>query len=802
MKTLETWERVDAVAQGVTLRVEDTHELRIEALSDNRFRVRLLRDGRWRQGRTWCVAPDGPPPEQGRSRDSLAGFDCPPVAVTEHAQGLTIATQSLRAKVMRPLQIQWQANIAGQWRDLAQDRPTGAYLLGRRGPALAHFLRRHPRESVYGLGEKTGPLDRTGRRFEMRNLDAMGYDARHTDPLYKHIPFTITRTPDAGSFSLFYDTLAGCWFDLGNELDNYHAPYRSFRAEDGDLDYYFTWAPDVLTLVKAQQALTGGMAFPPRWSLGYSGSTMAYTDAPDAQAQMLGFLDALDRHEIPCDSFHLSSGYTSIGDKRYVFNWNRDKFSDIAGFTGAYARAGVHLIANIKPCLLHDHPRYDEVAQSGLFIRDSDTGAPELSVFWDAKGSHLDFTNPDTLAWWRHNVTQELLARGLDSTWNDNNEFEVWDHHAQCHGFGTPIDMGLIRPLHALLMVQASENAQRAHAPDKRPYLITRAGCAGLQRHAQTWTGDNRTSWDSLRWNIRMGLGLALSGISNIGHDVGGFAGPQPDAELLLRWVQNGIFHPRFVIHSWNDDGTVTEPWTHAQVLPKIREAIALRYRLLPYLYTCLWRAVTEGEPMLRPTFLDHEDDPQCHADTDDFLLGRDVLVANVVEPGATLRQVYLPRNGTGWWDFHTGRWYAGGAWVEMPVTLDSIPLFVRAGAVLPLAQGTMRATAQAETARHLALFPAPGLGEQVSWIYDDAGDNADALSGNHCLTRVTLSRGSGSGASGGLTLALNHSGQMAFPFAQLTLVLPQGCAETVDCGGSILGHGGTLSARRRNEAG
>lgn len=788
MKTAETWQLATKDGHGVTLTVDGKHSLRIEALETAQFRVRLLKNGAWRLGRSWAVAPDGPLPREGRSRECLEGFSCPVVDIRQDGDALILSTDTLRAIIRQPLHLHWQAKCDDGWRDVAQDRPTGAYMLGRRSHANAHFLRRHPGEAVFGLGEKTGPLDRTGRRFEMRNLDAMGYDAQTTDPLYKHIPFTLTRTPDAGSFSLFYDTMAGCWFDLGNELDNYHAPFRSFRAEDGDLDYYFTWAPDVLSLVKAQQKLTGGMAFPPRWSLGYSGSTMAYTDAPDAQAQLSGFLSDLERHAIPCDSFHLSSGYTSIDGKRYVFNWNTDKFPDVEGFTTAFDRAGVNLIANIKPCLLQDHPRYAEAASQGLFITDSDTGTPEISVFWDAKGSHLDFTNPATLDWWQANITAALVQRGLTSTWNDNNEFEVWDHHAQCHGFGAPIDMGLIRPLHGLLMAKASEAAQMAHAPAKRPYLITRAGGAGLQRHAQTWTGDNRTSWDSLRWNIRMGLGLALSGISNIGHDVGGFAGPQPDAELLLRWVQNGIFHPRFVIHSWNDDGTVTEPWTHPDVLPEIRAAIRLRYRLLPYLYTCLWRAVTQGEPMLRPTFLDHEHDAQCHVDTDDFMLGQDLLVASVVTQGATQRRVYLPHNATGWWSFELGQWHAGGQWLDLPVTLASIPLFVRGGAVLALACGAQRATPQAETARELAVFPAPGDGSELSYVYDDDGDNADALDGNHCQTALTLAR-----RNGRLTLSRSHQGRAAFPFAQVTLTLPAGMTERVWVGGRAFGHGDVI---------
>ncbi|MCC5960794.1 MAG: alpha-glucosidase [Rhodobacteraceae bacterium] len=788
MKTLGNWCLLSRDDCSVTLQVEGQHILSIEALENAQFRVRLRKDGQWRLARSWTVAPDGPLPREGRARDAREGFSCPPVEVTQEDGTITIATDHVRAVIRTPLHICWQAMIGGQWRDVAQDRPTGAYMLGRRDHRNAHFMARDRREHVFGLGEKTGPLDRTGRRYEMRNLDAMGYNAEATDPLYKHIPFTLTRTPDAGSFSLFYDTLAGCWLDLGNELDNYHAPYRSFRAEDGDLDYYFTWAPDMLALVKAQQHLTGGMAFPPRWSLGYSGSTMAYTDAPDAQAQMLGFLDALRTHEIPCDSFHLSSGYTSIDGKRYVFNWNTDKFPDIAGFARAYADAGIHIVANIKPCLLQDHPRYDEAAGQGLFIRDSDTDAPEISMFWDAKGSHLDFTNPDTLDWWQGNVTTALLDYGLDCTWNDNNEFEVWDDRAQCHGFGAPIDMGLIRPLHALLMTQASEAAQKAHAPDKRPYLITRAGCAGLQRHAQTWTGDNRTNWHSLRWNIRMGLGLAMSGISNIGHDVGGFAGPQPDGELLLRWVQNGIFHPRFVIHSWNDDGSVTEPWTHPDVLPLIRDAFALRYRFLPYLYTCLWQAVTKGEPMLRPTFLDHEDDAECLADTDDFMLGRDLLVASVVEQGAQQRCVYLPRNATGWWDFHAGTWHAGGQWLKLAVSLDSIPLFVRAGAVLTMAQPGARSGDAASVA---AVFPAPDHGVHVSQSYDDGGDNADALSGNHCVTRFELSR---DGAGFGLSVTL--TGQSAFAPEKLRLVLPEAAREPVRIGGAAVAHGEFFSIR------
>ncbi|MDP5218990.1 glycoside hydrolase family 31 protein [Ruegeria sp. 2205SS24-7] len=741
MKTLCNWRLDESGPNGLSLRIERRHLLRIEVLDHDLVRVRLLRDGVWRLDRSWSVAPQSDVPWEGRARDDLAGFSCPKI-LTDDA---TLETNHLRLTVMSPLALRWECRIEpdAPWRHLAEDRTTGAFMLGRRDNRVAHFMHRFPDERYFGLGEKAGPLERGGRRYEMRNLDALGYDARSTDPLYKHIPFSITERPGAGAMGLFYDNLSTCWFDLGNELDNYHAPFRSWRAEDGDLDLYLSWAPDVRGVVKRQAWLTGGTAFMPRWGLGYSASSMAYTDAPDAQEQMHGFLERLRTVEIPCDSFQMSSGYTSINGKRYVFNWNTAKFPDMAGLAADFAAEDVELIANIKPVMLDDHPKYAKAVEQGLFLNDSETGQSEVSAFWDGQGTHLDFTNPDTVRWWQDNVTTALLTQGIGSTWNDNNEYEVWDDGARAKGFGVPIEISQIRPLMGLLMTRASHGAQLAHAPDKRPYLISRCAAPGTQRYAQTWTGDNRTNWDTLRWNIPMGLGLSLSGFYNIGHDVGGFAGPRPEPELFLRWVQNGIFHPRFTIHSWNDDNTANEPWMYPEITAQVRDAIRLRYRLLPYLYTQLYRAVTEHEPILRPLFLDFPDDPACRDAQFEFMLGPDLLIASVIEQGAKTRQVYLPDWPGGWWQLDSARWHPGGQTLEIPVTLDSIPVFVRGGSVLPLSENTTRATPDKEGSRVLLVCPARGVGGTItSWVYDDDGIAQDALSGNHCLAAVKLTSG------------------------------------------------------------
>jgi len=791
MKPLKEWTLAGQSGSGITLTIAGGHDLEVFVLDEDLIRILVKKGGTLRLPRTWAVAPDGDVPWEGRRREDIEGFPCPGFTLNRVGETVVVGTRKLRLTIEQPLRMIWEARQEdGSYRQFAADRLVNPYMLGVSDHAHWHFLERaEGSDRIYGLGEKAGVLERTGKRYEMRNLDAMGYSARTTDPLYKHIPFTITRTEGAGCYSVYYDNLATCWFDLGNEIDYYHKAYRSYRAEDGDLDFYVRWAPEMLDLVKAQTAMVGGTAFPPLWSLGYSGSTMHYTDADNAQEQVESFLSLVGENDIPCDSFQLSSGYTSIDGKRYVFNWNTDKFPDAKAMSARFAEEGVYLAANIKPCLLQDHPRYQEAAQAGLFVRDSETGDPERSPFWGDEGSHLDFTNPATVDWWKGNVSRQLLDYGIGSTWNDNNEFEIWDRAAKCHGFGEEIEIGLIRPLMSVLMNRASHEAQVAHAAGKRPYLITRSGSYGVQRYAQTWSGDNRTSWETLRYNIKMGLGMSLSGLYNIGHDVGGFAGSEPGPELLVRWVQNGIFHPRFTIHSWSDDGTVNEPWMYPEVTPLVRDAIKFRYRLIPYLYNVLHQAVAAHEPMLRPVFLDHEHDPACFEETDDFMIGRDLLVASVVEPGAGSRSVYLPDNGDGWWDFWTGTWYEGGNRLSMPVDLGSMPLFVRAGAIPPLAEGLTRADAAQDGKRTFALFPAPGKFAASTSIYQDDGLSMDGPDGNHCLTEVTLT-----GDDSSLHLNWSSSGTWRPAHDSVRVVLPAGEGRDLIVNGSPLASGGSTA--------
>jgi alpha-glucosidase len=387
--------------------------------------------------------------------------------------------------------------------------------------------------------------------------------------------------------------------------------------------------------------------------------------------------------------------------------------------------------------------------------------------FWDETGAYLDFTNPETYAWWKARVTDALLQYGIASTWNDNNEFEIWSDQPQIHGFGTPRRACEAKPLHTLLMIKASREAQCAYAPNQRPFLISRSGAAGMQRYVQTWSGDNYTSWETLRYNIRMAMGLALSGVSNTGHDIGGFSGPAPEPELFLRWVQHGIFLPRFSIHSWNDDQSVNEPWMYPEITPHVRALIKFRYRLIPYLYDLLWRSHSRYEPMIRPTFHDFPDDARCFEENDDMLLGGKLLVASVVDAGQRERTVYLPQ-GCNWYDFWSGDHFAGGQNVTLPAPWDRPPLLVREGSAVPLNVAELHFSHPADE-RGFAVFPPKAAGAFKDEFFDDDGQSEAYRQQQYGLWQIAVSAD-----PAGLDIAITRAGSCPPAASEVTVLLPR----------------------------
>ncbi|SEC75058.1 alpha-glucosidase [Rhizobiales bacterium GAS191] len=768
-----------AVSKAVLLRSLD-HGVELDCGGGLRCRILLptagmarmvfIPAGGLRQDRSWMVsAGTDEVPREGRSRLELDAGPSPAFTLERREDRLILKTDEVALEIgLAPLALRWHRPDG---RLFAADRGSRAYAFGGHRPGLLHAMARHSEDRYYGLGDKTGPLDLRGRRLRTTMTDALGFDPKTGDPLYKHWPFLIVRDGESGSFhGIFYDNLVAATFDLGAEHSNYYGLYRSYEADDGDLDYTLIFGPSVADVVAGFARLTGQMSFGPRWSLGFSQTAMALADAPDAQERISGFIDRCAAEEVPISAFHFGSGYTMIGKRRYVFHWNHEKFPKPEALVAKFKSAGMRVVANLKPCLLDDHPRFAEVEAAGGFIKDATTGAPALSQFWDGEGAHLDFTSGSAVDWWQRGLREHILATGIDCAWNDNNEYELWNEDAYCDGFGRPVALDLVRPLQALMMTRASFEEQARARPDERPFTVTRAGCPGIQRYAQTWSGDNATSWESLRWNLRTGLTMSLSGMFNIGHDVGGFSGPVPDPELLVRFTQAGALHPRFIMNSWKADGTVTTPWLHPEMLPAIRWAIRLRYRLIPYLYSLYRRAAAGGEPMLRPTFFDFADDPATLAENDELMLGPNLLAAPVVQQGQRQRLVYLPHGPAGWYEFGGEAWHASGQTATLAAPLETMPLLVPEGGMLPLtAEAVDFGRLHDEPSRCVRVFPSKGAGQSRFVLYEDDGISFGYRRDD--FARLTFSLESDAAT---VRVGLSIEGGYRLPYDRIAIALPR----------------------------
>lgn len=698
----------------------ESQNVRIDILDKSLLRVAVFRDGEDILP-TFCIDPESADLGFfGRDRLSVSGFY--PEKINPETDG-EIDNFTLKCGIKITVdRHNFLLKYEKDGKILFCDRAPLAYNFGGEfGNGMFHYISRENGERIYGLGDKCGKLNKSGNSYRIETSDSMGYNAECSDPLYKHVPFFICEN-SVGSYGIFYDTSDTSYFDFGKEINNYYEPYKYFKTKDNALVYYVLFGTP-LEIVKQFSGICGKQMLPPRFSFDYCASTMAYTDAPDSENQMYKFLEKIDELDLNCTGFYLSSGYTSIGNQRCVFNWNREKFPNPEKFIEHFQGEGVDLIPNIKPAFLQSHPMYSEIAERGLFVKNCD-GTPFITRFWDGQGSYLDFTNPDARDFWIQNVKDKLLNKGIKWTWNDNNEFDIKDENAVANGFGKAVNASRIRPVLTYLMVYSSYLAQTEKYPDLRPFLSTRSGNIGVRRYAQTWSGDNRTDWQSLRYCHFIGLTMSLSGFYFYGHDLGGFSGEMPSRELFLRWLQLGLFEPRFTIHSWNSDGSATMPWSYPDILPYVKEIFAQRKELVPYLYNCAYRAVEYDEPINSPVFLYYDGEER---ESDLFLAGRNILVCPVLDEGKNSVTVHLPK-GDDW--YFDGKVFEGGTSVEIQISAyGKMKYFVKCGSVIPCNKATGR---ESQENLVLTVYPIENGTFTDTFFYDD-GETFDYLE-NKCV--------------------------------------------------------------------
>ncbi len=649
-------------AEGIVMRID---------FFENILRIALLKKPE-ELTPTWSVDPSRTCPVSGRDKCSDEGFVkvCPKVSEDETTVRFTHG--GIRFSIEK---MNFRITGENDKGILYQDRSGLAYNFdGELGDGSVHFTRREEEQKIYGLGDKSGHVNKNGRSFDLYTGDAMGFKAEYSDPLYKHIPFYICENR-AGSYGLYYDTYSTGRINFGQEHDNYFEPFNSIRFEEENMVFYLILGTP-LEIIQRFNAMCGGIAPVPQWAFQYCGSTMEYTDAPDADARLRGFVAQCEENGIRAGGFYMSSGYTQIGDMRCVFHWNTDKIPSPKGLADHFRTHGLEIIPNIKPAFLTVHPLYQTIAENGWFLHYRD-GSPAVFPFWGGMASYLDFTNPGAYAFWQKCVREQLMQYGYKNLWNDNNEYDVWDQDIYACGFGHAIPARRIRPLFAHLMARAGREVyEEVYGSAEIPFMVSRCASAGMQRIATTWTGDNYTDFRELRFNHYQAMTMALSGFCFFGQDIGGFAGPSPTRELFMRWLQYAVFTPRFVLHSWKPGEPSNMPWLYPDLMDSVRKLFDLREKLIPYLDEQMNHCVQKNMPLIYPVFLKQ---PDYDREADCFMCGERILACPVFDESRDTVTVALPAFVSGWKLRGEGETVKGGTVLEVPCAPCDLPVWFEA---------------------------------------------------------------------------------------------------------------------------
>ena len=665
--------------------------LSVDALADDLLRVRIAPTGAFPEDASWVV-----PAALRAQRVSVQPWN--------EADAAGFRTAALSVRIERaPLRLVVR-NLQGQI--LSEDAPQeavqmhgSAFTLRKRLPATEHY---------FGLGDKTGPLDRRGEAFVNWDTDAFGFQ-ESTDPIYKSIPFFVASGGAAGSYGILLDNTWRSWFDFGRQ----ETEILSFGAADGPIDYYLIYGPALSRVVERYTDLSGKAPLAPQWALGFQQSRYSYMSA----AEVRGIANRMRAERIPADVIWMDIDYQ---DRNRPFTTNGATFPDVAALARDVLRQGIHLVA-ITDLHIADAPGegyapYESGAAGDHFLRRAD-GSTYVGTVWPGLSVFPEFTAERSRDWWG-GLYSKFMAAGIVGFWNDMNEPAIFltasktmppdvRHRIEEPGFAArTATHAEIHNIYGMENSRATFEGMRRLAPDERPFVMTRASFAGGQRYAVTWTGDNSSTWNHLKLSISMLLNLGLSGFSYSGADVGGFKGA-PSADLLTRWMEIAAFTPVFRAHSSNDS-TRREPWIDgAQHTAIRRHFIEERYRLIPYIYALADANARTGAPLMRPVFYDYPDALQGPCDqSSTFMLGDRLLVApppNFESPAAY--DICLPAGG--WYDYWSGARVEQLRIVKAPgaagttaqiasavPSLASLPVYVRAGTILPR-QPLVQSTAQ-----------------------------------------------------------------------------------------------------------
>ena len=688
--------------------------VRISALSDSVVRVRYAKNAIFPDKVSFAVLAD-------------TGFVPPRVQVTNGAQTVQLATGKFSVRIEKsPLRVIFEETSG---KIILQDHPS--YPPVWNGEEFRVWKSMPAGEHYFGLGDKAGSLDHRNQAYTMWNTDWGGFD-RGTDPLYKTIPFFVGMS-GAAAYGVFMDNTYWSSFDFGKEKQD----ALSFGAEGGELDYYFFYGPDPKNVVAEYTQLTGRTPLPPLFMLGYQQSRWSYF--PEARVREIA--NEFRSRKIPADVIWLDIDYQ---EDHAPFTINREAFPNFEGMIHDLADQGFKtiLITDLHIKKLPGYKPYDEGIARDAFVKNPD-GSTYVGPVWPGDSVFPDFTREATRQWFG-TLYADFVHMGVRGFWNDMNEPSVFNpektmplntvHRVEDARQNRLADHREIHNVFGMENVRATHDGLLALSPDVRPVVMTRAGYAGTQRYAATWTGDNTPTWSQLGLSVSMLLSLGVSGYPLAGDDIGGFGG-SPTPELLTRWIELGTFNPIARSHSSMNTSN-HEPWADGPEQEAIRRRyIENRYQLLPYIYTSMEETSRTGLPLMRPMFLEFPAETDLAANDQEFMFGPDLLVVPQISETRDPLRVDLPA-GT-WYDYWTGKQVVAKSPFELTPKLDELPVFVRAGAILPKQAVIQHVEEIPRGPLELNLYPGPNCHGS---LYSDDGNSFAYQRGVFFRTRFSCS--------------------------------------------------------------
>ncbi|MUU78747.1 TIM-barrel domain-containing protein [Winogradskyella endarachnes] len=521
-------------------------------------------------------------------------------------------------------------------------------------------------EVLYGGGARALGMNRRGNRLQLYNRAHYGYET-HSELMNYTMPIVVS----SKQYMLHFDNAPIGFLDLDSKGDN----TLTYETISGRKTYQVIVGDSWLDMINNYTDLTGKQPMLPRWALGNFSSRFGYHSQEEVENTIAKFKD----EKIPVDAIILDLYWFGKELKGTMGNLEvfRDSFPDFEGMVKRLYDNGVKTITITEPFILTNSKKWDEAVDKRILAKDS-VGNPAKYDFYFGNTGLIDIYNPDGKKWF-WDIYKGLADKGVAGIWGDLGEPEVHPDWVQ-HKTGSANE---VHNIYGHDWARLIYEGYQHEFPNTRPFILMRAGYSGSQRFGMIpWSGDVNRTWGGLQSQPEIALQMGMQGLAYMHSDLGGFAGANLNDELYVRWLQYGVFNPIFRPHAQED--VPSEPIFRSEKAKALaKQAIELRYKLLPYNYNLVYENNQYGKPLMRPLFFEEVDNPQLYNYSKTYLWGNDILVSPVLEAGKKVQEVYFPKDNV-WFDFYTAEKIEGGQTKTVQVNENSIPTYIRAGAFIP----------------------------------------------------------------------------------------------------------------------